>query len=92
MYPLCPQPAWMNPKKLGAGLAGLSANLWRASLRTWGLPGAREGELGSEGQLLDPPHVWASPAAALLRTLNVCVVAGSYLVFGSQGLQLKLYG
>ena len=49
-------------------------------------------ELGFEGQLLDPPSIWASTAAALHRTLNVCAVAGSYLVFGSQGLQVKLYG
>lgn len=86
-YPLCPEPACMNPKNLGGGLAGLSA-----SHSVWGCrPGGSQGTC-SEEQLWNPPHTWAGPAAALRRTLNVCAVAGSYLVFGSKGLQIKLYG
>lgn len=82
----------MNPRDLGGGLAGLTASRRHVQLRTWGLRVQRMAGPGSEGQLLDPLSVWAGTTAALHRTSNVCAVVGSYLVFGSQGLQIKLYG
>lgn len=64
----------------------------KIKLWTVGLPGAGNGKVRLCGAADGSLSTWAGTAPALHRALNVCAMAGSYLLFGNEGLQIKWCG